>query len=30
MIVEMIIMLMMRTSPARSDTKRRRLTEGLL
>jgi hypothetical protein len=28
--VDMIIMLMMRTSPARSDARRRRLTEGLL
>jgi hypothetical protein len=28
--VEMIIMMMMRTSPARLEAKRRRLTEGLL
>jgi hypothetical protein len=28
--VEMIIMLMTRTSPARSEARRRRLTEGLL
>jgi nucleoside diphosphate kinase len=28
--VEMIIMLMMRTSPARSEARRRRLTKGLL
>jgi hypothetical protein len=28
--VEMIIMLMTRTRPARSEAKRRRLTEGLL
>jgi hypothetical protein len=30
MMVEMIIMLMTRTSPARSEARRRRLTEGLL
>jgi hypothetical protein len=28
--VEMIIMLMTRTSPARSEARRRRITEGLL
>jgi hypothetical protein len=28
--VDMIIMLMMRTSPAKSEARRRRLTEGLL